>query len=161
MERKKPGLLADLDVADALPSPNFPREDLQNFNPDVSIGGPLFVSATVAAYGISREEGLERLEELVRERAAEANGGKFNKPDALYSPAAPPPGAWDYRCTNCRFFQAGAGEGGGGLCELVGHEADPFGGESINPEAWCSLWMPLEDTPYLTYLKNRFEGEDG
>lgn len=151
-------IVADLDIEEVLGEPDYPIQDLQNFNPDVTALGVPFIISTVVAYGIAQEQGLERVEEALRKRMAKAKDGRVNKTDALYSPIAPPPGAWDYRCRNCRFYVETDDEERGGKCEIVGHQGDPLGGRYISPEAWCALWMPLEGTEFLTYIKNRLEG---
>lgn len=150
--------LADFDPMEVLPDRNFLVEDLKNFNPDITVAALPFVVSTFGAYGIDGEEGVQVLEDKVRERAQHATDGRFNKTDALYQPMAPPPGVWDYRCQNCRFFIPGAGDDGGGHCGIVGHEEDPFGGRSISPEAWCALWLPEDGEEWFTYLKNAAEG---
>jgi hypothetical protein len=150
--------LAELDLDDILPDADFPTADFENFNPDVTAAGAPFIAAAVGGYVVEGEDALDRLERQVRARAEKAEDGRFNKTDALYQTVAPPPGVWDYRCRNCRFFQEGEGDDGGGHCEVVGHEEDPFGGRSISPEAWCLLWLPTDGTEWFDYIRRRAEG---
>lgn len=152
-------LFADLDLEDIIGDYDYPIKDVENFNPDATLFSLPFAVTTFAAYGIGGDESLDDLESALRTRAAKAKGGKFNKTDVLYSPIAPPPGAWDYRCRKCRFFEPGQSHSFG-LCEIVGHDEDPFGGERINSDAWCAMWMPQSGTPYLSYIKNKLESED-
>jgi len=158
MSEDDSGRLASIDWEKALPDFGFVKKDFENFNPDITISGPPFVLATVGAYSISGTKCIDRLEQRVRERSAHAKSGRFNKTDTLYSPIAPPNGAWDYRCRSCRFYQEEATENGGGRCAIVGHEEDPFGGTSISPEAWCALWLPEDGRQFLDYVKRRAEG---
>lgn len=152
--------VSDPDIMAALPSSDFPREDLENFNPTASLAGPPFVVGTVLAYGASGDDGLERLEQELRSNASNAEDGRYNKTDVWYQPIAPPPGVWDYRCRNCRFYIPGDDDSEYGGCQLVGHEEDPFGGRAISPEAWCAVWMPKDGTEWFDYISRRLEGRE-
>jgi len=151
-------LLADIDLEAAFPDADFVQQDFENFNPQATVLGPPFVLASIVGYAIQRDDALDTLQRLVEEDAAQAENGKYNKTDALYSPIAPPPGAWDYRCEQCRFYKEGEGENGAGKCSIVGHEEDPWGGENIYPGAWCAYWLPYEGTEWFTWVTNIAEG---
>lgn len=150
--------VATPDIQRLLPDADFPQADLENFNPGVSLASPSVIAGTVAAYGVEGEEGVQSVADRVLERATRAENGRFNKTDVFYQPIAPPPGVWDYRCRNCRFYQGQPGEESEGLCEIVGHGEDPFGGRSISPEAWCALWLPEDGDEWFSWVKRRMEG---
>lgn len=113
------------------------------------------VPASVTGYAIDGEEGIESIENGIRARAGD---GKFSKFEAAYSPQTPlPPGAWEYKCATCRFYDKnGSGES---RCEVVGNPDDPFGGEKVHPEAWCGLWLPVDGQGWFDWIRNRIEGD--
>jgi|GEM_PF-5509034 len=61
------------------------------------------------------------LDDLATEREDEvARNGKFTKLDVGYIAAPPPPLFWEYRCSECRYWQTGA-------CAIVQGRIDQVG----------------------------------
>ncbi|KKL72062.1 hypothetical protein LCGC14_2088640, partial [marine sediment metagenome] len=68
------------------------------------------------------------LDDLATEREDEvARNGKFTKLDVGYIAAPPPPLFWEYRCSECRYWQTGA-------CAIVQGRIDQVG--------YCVQWIP-------------------
>lgn len=132
---------------------------------EVNTGSFLFspgvIPATVLGYTAGGEGTLSSIEDVLRERANRTDKGKISKFDAFYAPQTPLPfGVWEYKCETCRFYQQPrGGRNGSPACEVVGHEEDWFGGESVHPEGWCALWMPEAGRGFFEYATDRLEGE--
>lgn len=110
--------------------------------------------ALVSGYLLDGQRTYRDLDAYVRSQAGRGDGRKFSKTQVAYLPRTPlPPGFWDYRCQNCRFYQPGDEDSdGAGRCGVVGKEDDPFGGERIHPNGWCSAWLPLDNVEAFDYL---------
>lgn len=123
---------------------------------------PAAPPATIGAYAADGEEGLSKVERLIRERAQRLGTGKFSKYDTYYLPQTPIPfGVWEYKCETCRFYNArDARADGAGTCDVVGQEGDWFGGERVHPDAWCALWMPEEGRKWFDFIRERLEGAE-
>jgi len=124
---------------------------------------PAVPPATVASYTIEGDQGVTRLEEIIRNRANRLETGKFSKYDSYYLPQTPIPfGLWSYRCRTCRFYDASETvDSRGGKCNVVGQEGDPLGGEYVHPEAWCAYWLPQQGRSWFEWTTDRLEGRDG
>ena len=89
----------------------------------------LITSVRLAAVAPFNREPLEEHVGKINEIVAE--DGKLSQAMVRYSPVPViPPVLWDYRCSECRVFEAP------GSCEWV--EGD------INEDGWCTLWVPPE-----------------
>lgn len=119
-----------------------------------SIETSVTAPALVAGYILDGGRTYRDLDAYIRSQAGRGDGRKFSKTQVTYSPVSPlPPGFWDYRCKNCRFYQPNAGEGeGAGRCAVVGKDADPFGGKKIHANGWCSAWLPEDGVEAFDYL---------
>lgn len=110
---------------------------------------PLLTLATpfrVLSFLLSGQPTLAQMEQETRDRVG-LQGRKFSKTEANYAPLAPvPPLGWRYECGRCIFFNSRDK-----TCQVMGLPDDGFGGESVHPIAWCSLWLPLENQPLLRW----------
>ena len=140
------------DLSNLLFGPDEPALDALAFSPGV-------IPASVIGYAVDGERGLSNIESAISDRADGLDAGKLSKYDVLYAPQAPIPfGVWEYKCKTCRFYERNGAKGGHAPgCQVVGQEGDPFGGEAVHPEAWCTLWLPEEERGFFTYLTERLE----
>jgi hypothetical protein len=124
---------------------------------------PAVPPATVASYAVEGDQGVSRLEEIIRNRANRLETGKFSKYDSYYLPQTPIPfGLWSYRCRTCRFYNAREKVNArGATCNVVGQDGDPLGGEYVHPEAWCAYWLPQQGRSWFEWATDRLEGTDG
>ena len=74
-----------------------------------------------------------------------AEKGKFSKSQVAYLPFSPPPVFWDYKCRKCLFWQ------GPDSCTVVEGE--------ISPGGWCSIWLPPEDKPAFSWVRELIRGD--
>jgi len=83
---------------------------------------PAVPPATVASYAVEGDQGVSRLEEIIRNRANRLETGKFSKYDSYYLPQSPLPfGVWEYKCRTCRFYNAREKVNArGATCNVVG-----------------------------------------
>jgi hypothetical protein len=132
---------------------------------EVDVGSLLFSPAVppaaVFGYALGGEATLSDLEATLRSRARATERGKVSKYDAYYAPQTPIPfGVWEYKCGTCRFYRGTGGrQSTGGVCEVVGHQEDWFGGESVHESGWCAMWLPKEGRRWFEYVTDRLEGE--
>lgn len=127
---------------------------------DSLVTSPATMPGSVISYAIEGEDGLSRLESIIRSRADQLNAGKISKFDTYYLPQSVfSPGLWEYKCGTCRFYNERRAKGNvGGTCDVVGQDGDPFGGERIHPDAWCASWLPEEGRSWLEWGTDRLEG---
>lgn len=69
----------------------------------------------------------DALQELISEVEQEATGGKLTKAEVGYLPVHPPPGLYNYKCSNCHWWEQGN-------CKVVQG--------NISPNGWCFIWVP-------------------
>jgi len=74
-----------------------------------------------------------------------AEKGKFTKSQVAYLPFSPPPVFWDYKCRKCRFWQSPDS------CTVVDGK--------ISPGAWCAIWLPPEDKPAFSWVRELSRGD--
>lgn len=132
-------------------------------SPESLLFGPSVVPRTVAGYMVAGENGVEDVEEDIREWSADVPGAKISKYDAYYFPQTPlPAGVWEYKCNTCRFYvDPDESSDGEAKCEVVGQAGDMLGGEDIHPQAWCALWLPQKGRDWFEFVTDRLEGVDG
>lgn len=83
-------------------------------------------AAADATWSVGKiEEWVKQVEEHV------AVNGQYHHFGVLYSPWAPPPVLWDYKCRKCRWWQEPR------ECKVVMGD--------INGNGWCVLWVPPAD----------------
>ncbi len=72
---------------------------------------------------------------------------KFTKREVAYIAIHPPPFFWEYRCGQCRFWQAGT-------CDKVGAPGD----ERISDVGACFIWLPPSRAePPFSWLSRIFQ----
>jgi len=157
----------DADPAELFVTPIDPAE-IQSFpmdalsipeEPDynMALGSWLNIPALVAGYAVEGTDAQGNLAEYIEVQAGTNPDGKVSKRNVGYLPISPlPPGLWEYNCASCRFYRPGGGEGGANpRCSVVGQDEDPFGGEKIHAQGWCSLWLPPDDREAFAWIRER------
>ena len=111
---------------------------------NISVPGLLLKSISLAAANATVAPGklqpwIDEIEQTV------ARQGKFSKQAAAYLPLSPPPVFWDYKCRKCRFWQTPDS------CKVVD--------EKISPIGWCAIWLPPDDKPAFSWVREFLRGD--
>lgn len=132
----------------------------QEPDPEAALTSPLNPLALVVEYAIEGTNAQRNLSTFIRARANNLRSGKFSKRDVYYTPLSPfPPGLWEYRCSTCQFFRRGDEERNTRpRCEVAGQPGDPFGGEAIHGQGWCTLWLPPNGEKIFDWIEERLSG---
>lgn len=113
----------------------------------------LFKSITIAARNATIQPGV--MQAWIDEIEAQVDSqGKFTKSAVGYRTFSPPPVFWDYKCAKCRAWIQ---------LEAMGYTVYPGQCKWVEGEiarnGWCSIWLPPDDKPVLSWIKEFQSGD--